>query len=867
MGGSEATGRARERGSGPAARGPLRCPAMTGSAEIGLVWFRRDLRLDDNPAWAAATSGHPFVVPLFVIDPRLIDAAGPYRRRQLLATVQALDYALAQAGGRLLIRIGDPVRLVPETVSALGVGAVYWNADVTPFACTRDDKVEAALQVPVERWWGSLVHAPGRVLTAKGTLVDGVFTPFYKTWSATTWDDWPEPGEATLLDDPGEPMPTLDGPAPMFEGENEAQLRLVEFLERVDSVRGRPRPHRPAGARRTCRPTCASARCRRGWSPPRSATRRSGRRRSASAGLARLVRPPAGRAARRCRRATAIRSASTASPGATTRPRSRRGRGAAPATRSSTPACASCATTGWMHNRVRMIVGVVPGQGPARRLARSASATSATCSSTATWPRTSATGSGWPAPAPTPSPYFRIFNPVTQSRKFDPDGDLHPPVGARAAPRSTTRPSTRRGRSRRSTWPRPASPSAPTTRLRSSTTPRPGPARAGRVRGRRRCRGRRPGGLTASTVLTVPFRCRRAARGRRGRGPAWAGRRSGACGSRGPRPRPRCARRRRRTASLRVEVVAPGEHLEDLGRWLEHALLARDHPPVELAQHRVALQAVPEHVGGHVGEQVEGSAERPQPGHELDGPRDLPGDHLVLARATRARTRPGRGTGPPARRTPRRTGDRRRASRSTRRCRPRRRSGRARPGQGSAVGRPGRDPTRAAPLRCRTPRCGSGAPCSAGCQIRQISPISAMRSGRRGGRSSGAGSRLPPAPPRTRRPRSRSPGWPGRPCHREAPGSSRRPCGATISRRARRSGRSPAMPKKSVVRPRQAASLVQSSFDGVLAVAGVVSVRRTRRALHLPRPIRERPRRTTGRRRAFEPGRPSGLLETEIFPP
>ncbi len=147
---------------------------MTVSDEIGLVWFRRDLRLDDNPAWAAATSGHRFVVPLFVIDPRLIDAAGPYRRRQLLATVQALDYALAQSGGRLLIRIGDPVRVVPETVSALGAGAIYFNADVTPFACTRDDKVEAALQVPRRAVLGFVGAAAGFGAHGQGIAVADV---------------------------------------------------------------------------------------------------------------------------------------------------------------------------------------------------------------------------------------------------------------------------------------------------------------------------------------------------------------------------------------------------------------------------------------------------------------------------------------------------------------------------------------------------------------------------------------------------------------------------------------------------------------------------------------------------------------------
>ena len=52
---------------------------MTGPSR-GLVWFRRDLRLDDNPAWSAATRECDEVLPVFVLDPTLLDAAGPYRR-------------------------------------------------------------------------------------------------------------------------------------------------------------------------------------------------------------------------------------------------------------------------------------------------------------------------------------------------------------------------------------------------------------------------------------------------------------------------------------------------------------------------------------------------------------------------------------------------------------------------------------------------------------------------------------------------------------------------------------------------------------------------------------------------------------------
>ena len=392
---------------------------MTGSAEIGLVWFRRDLRLDDNPAWAAATSSHRFVVPLFVLDPRLLDAAGPYRRRQLIATLQALDYGLAQAGGRLLVRIGDPVRVVPETVSHLGAGSVFWNADVTPFASTRDDKVEAALQVPVERWWGSLVQPPGRVLTKKGAL-SRVFTPFYKTWSTTAWDEWPEPGEATLLDDPGEPMPRLDGPPPMFEGENEAQLRLVEFLERVDAYEHeRDRIDRLGTSQ-------LSADLRFGTLSPRlvaaavgddTAGRKAFQRQLAWRDwYAHLLAEMPGLPDHSLRERfdliewrnrpaeiSAWKGGFTGYPIVDAAMRQLR-------------------ETGWMHNRLRMIAAsflvkdLLVDWRIGERHFRQLLVDGDVSQNVGNWQWVAGTG-------PDASPYHRIFNPVTQSRKFDPEGE------------------------------------------------------------------------------------------------------------------------------------------------------------------------------------------------------------------------------------------------------------------------------------------------------------------------------------------------------------------------------------------------------------------------------------------------------------
>jgi deoxyribodipyrimidine photo-lyase len=74
------------------------------SSTSGLVWFRRDLRLDDNPAWAAATSEHRQVTALFVVDPALFDRASSRRVVRLLGDVAALDFLFGLATHELLSR-------------------------------------------------------------------------------------------------------------------------------------------------------------------------------------------------------------------------------------------------------------------------------------------------------------------------------------------------------------------------------------------------------------------------------------------------------------------------------------------------------------------------------------------------------------------------------------------------------------------------------------------------------------------------------------------------------------------------------------------------------------------------------------------
>lgn len=198
------------------------------------MWFRRDLRLDDNPAWAAATASCDAVLAVFVLDPRLLGRAGPHRTAQLLADLAALDRALRErAGSGLHVRRGDPAEVLPGLAGEIGAGTAFWNSDVTPFAAARDEAILRTIGIPVETFAGSLVHAPGTVLTAKGG-VSRVFTPFYKAWLVADRRPWPEPGGAVVLDRAGDPLPRPDGPVPLTPGEEGARSRLEAFLRRVD---------------------------------------------------------------------------------------------------------------------------------------------------------------------------------------------------------------------------------------------------------------------------------------------------------------------------------------------------------------------------------------------------------------------------------------------------------------------------------------------------------------------------------------------------------------------------------------------------------------------------------------------------------
>jgi deoxyribodipyrimidine photo-lyase len=203
-----------------------------------IVWFRRDLRVHDHPSLAAARREAERVVPLFVLDPRLLDAGRfPSANRAwfLLASLRELRASLRERGGDLFVRAGRPESVLPALARELGAGAVHFASDVSPFATRRDRRVEAALDPgTVRRHPGNFVADVGVPRTADGRPFT-VFSPFRRRW-----DELPRRavhGAPCALVVPAglDPGAIPDGPRPeaaepLAPGEAAARERLRRWL-------------------------------------------------------------------------------------------------------------------------------------------------------------------------------------------------------------------------------------------------------------------------------------------------------------------------------------------------------------------------------------------------------------------------------------------------------------------------------------------------------------------------------------------------------------------------------------------------------------------------------------------------------------
>ncbi len=163
-----------------------RSPAPRPPARV-LVWHRRDLRLDDNPAMHAAATLAGETVGLFVFDPAILNHPDTEGGKVdfMLACLRELRDGYRDAGSELLFACGDPVTVVPQLAADLGATHLHFNRDVEPYAIARDRAVREACQthgLQVTCFTDIGLHDP-RAIKTKTDEPYQVFTPFWRNWS------------------------------------------------------------------------------------------------------------------------------------------------------------------------------------------------------------------------------------------------------------------------------------------------------------------------------------------------------------------------------------------------------------------------------------------------------------------------------------------------------------------------------------------------------------------------------------------------------------------------------------------------------------------------------------------------------------
>ncbi len=199
-----------------------------------LLWFRRDLRLKDLPPLLDAAAADGEVLACYVLDPRLRASSGPRRLQYLYDALRDLHASL---DGRLMVTRGRPEKRIPRLVREIGATSVHVSADYSPFGRRRDDAVRDALgDVPLEEAGSPYLVSPGRVAKGDGTPYK-VFTPFYDAWLGHGWRPPAKSGpKSARWIDPADVSGVVDIPDTRVElelpvGEGAARRQWEKFVQ------------------------------------------------------------------------------------------------------------------------------------------------------------------------------------------------------------------------------------------------------------------------------------------------------------------------------------------------------------------------------------------------------------------------------------------------------------------------------------------------------------------------------------------------------------------------------------------------------------------------------------------------------------
>ena len=148
-----------------------------------IVWFRRDLRISDHPALVAALSESDEIVPVFIIDSKLIERTGSNGLAYLAQSLQHLDASLDK---KLQVIAGQPIDVLKKLQEKYNAQSVHISAEYEPVSAAQDAEIEKS-GIKLVRTGSAYAVAPGRVLKPSDQTPYRVYTPFYRAWLTHGW--------------------------------------------------------------------------------------------------------------------------------------------------------------------------------------------------------------------------------------------------------------------------------------------------------------------------------------------------------------------------------------------------------------------------------------------------------------------------------------------------------------------------------------------------------------------------------------------------------------------------------------------------------------------------------------------------------
>ena len=212
--------------------------------KISLCWFRRDLRTEDQTALFYSLQQEEQVLPLFIFDRHILDALEDKtdaRVSFIHAQITSLKSFFEQQGSSMLVRYGHPEQVFQELLTEYEVQSVYTNRDYEPYAQSRDSQVESLLReknIPFLSFKDQVIFEPGEIVNGSGEFYK-VFTPYSKNWlekfRTTRVQPLPTANWKNLVQTSPLPIPTLSdmgfAPSPIEIPSSQLDEEIVRHYE------------------------------------------------------------------------------------------------------------------------------------------------------------------------------------------------------------------------------------------------------------------------------------------------------------------------------------------------------------------------------------------------------------------------------------------------------------------------------------------------------------------------------------------------------------------------------------------------------------------------------------------------------------